>query len=73
MAANINILKIAKNSKMKRFQWKWIFTGSKICCTILQILSVCYGGHFESKMTAKIQKSPNWAKFGFQVDSDVAN
>jgi hypothetical protein len=24
-------------------------------------------------MTAKIQKSPNWAKFGFQVDSDVAN
>ena len=35
--------------------------------------SVCYDVHFESKMTAKIQKSPNWAKFGFQVDYDVAN
>jgi hypothetical protein len=32
--------------------------------------SVCYGVHFESKMTAKIKKSPNWAKFGFQVDYD---
>jgi hypothetical protein len=31
------------------------------------------GSHFESKMTAKIQKSPIWAKFGFQVDYDVAN
>jgi hypothetical protein len=31
-------------------------------------ISVCYGGHFESKMTAKIQKSSIWAKFGFQVD-----
>jgi hypothetical protein len=36
-------------------------------------VSVCFGGHFESKMTAKIQKSPIWAKFGFQVDYDVAN
>ena len=35
MAANIKIQKIVKNSKMKRFQWKWIFTGSKTCCTIL--------------------------------------
>jgi hypothetical protein len=34
---------------------------------------VCYGGHFESKMAVKIQKSSNWAKFGFQVDYDVAN
>jgi hypothetical protein len=24
-----------KNSKMERFQWKWIFTGIKTCCTIL--------------------------------------
>ena len=31
---------------MKRFQWKWIFTGS----------TTCYGGHFESKMAAKIKK-----------------
>jgi hypothetical protein len=36
MAANIEIKKIVKNSKMKRFQWKWIFTGSKTCCTILR-------------------------------------
>jgi hypothetical protein len=28
MAANIKIKKIVKNSKMKRFQWKWIFTRS---------------------------------------------
>ena len=31
---------------------------------------VCYGGHFESKMAAKIQKS---SRFGFQVDFDVGN
>jgi hypothetical protein len=36
MAANTKIKKIVKNSKMKRFQWKWIFTGSKTCCTILR-------------------------------------
>jgi hypothetical protein len=29
MTANIKIKKIVKNSKMKRFQWKLIFTGSK--------------------------------------------
>ena len=32
-----------------------------------------YGGHFESKMNAKIQNPLIWAKFGFQVDYDVAN
>ena len=36
-------------------------------------ISVCYGGHFESKMTAKIQNPPIWAKFGLQVDYDAAN
>jgi hypothetical protein len=34
MATNIEIKKIVKNSKMNRFQWKWIFTGSKTCCII---------------------------------------
>jgi hypothetical protein len=34
---------------------------------------VCYSGHFESKMAAKIQIPPIWVKFGFQVDYDVAN
>jgi hypothetical protein len=36
-------------------------------------ISVCYGGHFESKMTAKIPQSSDLAKFGFQVYYDVAN
>ena len=27
MAANIKIRKIVKNSKMKRFQWKWYLQG----------------------------------------------
>jgi hypothetical protein len=44
MAANVKIKKIVKNSKMKRVQWKWIFTGSKTCCTIVATISVCYGG-----------------------------
>ena len=35
MATNMKIKKIVKNSKMKIFQWKWIFTGSKTCCTNL--------------------------------------
>jgi hypothetical protein len=26
-------------------------------------ISVCYGGHFESKMTTKIQNPPIWEKF----------
>jgi hypothetical protein len=30
MAANIKIRKIVKNSKMKRFQWKWIFIVTNI-------------------------------------------
>ena len=34
---------------------------------------VCYGGHFESKMAVKIKNPPMLAKFGFQVDYDVAN
>jgi hypothetical protein len=36
MAANIKIKEIVKNSKMKKIQWKWIFTGSKTCCTIFR-------------------------------------
>jgi hypothetical protein len=34
---------------------------------------VCYGGHFEFKMAAKIQNSPIWAKFAFQVAFVLAN
>jgi hypothetical protein len=39
MATNIKIRKIVKNSKMNRFQWKWIFTGyynKKILVTVTQ-------------------------------------
>ena len=82
---------------MKRFQWKWIFTGSKTCCTIWRPFwiqngrqnkknppiwtkfgfqvdyyvanwypwLVCYGGHFESKVAAKIQKSSDWDEIWF--------
>jgi hypothetical protein len=34
---------------------------------------VCYGGHFKSKTVAKIQKSSDLGKFGFQVDFALAN
>ena len=64
---------------MKRFQWKWIFTRSKTCCTIwrpfwftMATLDLKWP-HFKSKVAAKIQNPPIWAKFGFQVDYDVAN
>jgi hypothetical protein len=57
MAANIKIKKIVKNSKMKTFQWKWM--------QHIATISVCYGGHFESKMTAKIQKSSDLGEIWF--------
>jgi hypothetical protein len=31
----------------------------------IAIISVCYGGHFESKMTAKIQKSSDLGEIWF--------
>jgi hypothetical protein len=39
----------------------------------MAIILVCYGGHFESKMAAKIQNPPIWGKFGFQVDFVLVN
>ena len=51
MAANIQILKIVINSK-NRFQWKWIFTGSKTCWP--------YGNHFS------LLWWPSWTKNGCQ-------
>ena len=39
----------------------------------MAIISVCYGGHFDSKMAAKIKNPPIWAIFGFQVDFALAN
>jgi hypothetical protein len=73
MAANIKIKKIVKNSKMKRFQWKWIFTGSKTCCTILRPFRFAMAAILNPKCPPKYKNPPIWAKFGFQVDYDVAN
>jgi hypothetical protein len=73
MVANIKILKIVKNSKMKRFQWKWIFTGSKTCCTILRPFQFAIATILNPKWPPKYKNPPIWAKFGFQVDYDVAN
>ena len=39
----------------------------------MRTILVCYGGHFESKMAAKIQKLSDLGKFGFQVDFALAN
>ena len=48
---------------MKRFQWKWIFTGSKTCCTIWRPFWFAMVAIF--KMTAKIQKSSDLDKIWF--------
>ena len=73
MAANIKIKKIAKNSKMKRFQWKLIFTLIKTCCTILLPFRFAMVAILNPKWSPKCKNPPIWAKFGFQVDYDVAN
>jgi hypothetical protein len=73
MAVNIKIKKIIKNSKMKRFQWKWIFTGRKIWCTTLQPSWFTMAAIVNPKWPPKHKNPPIWAQFGFQVDYDVAN
>ena len=50
---------------MNRFQWKWIFTGSKTCCTIWRPFWIAMAAIFESKMAAKIQKSSELGKIWF--------
>ena len=73
MVANLKIKKIVKNSKMKRFQWKWICTWSKTCCTILRPFRFGMAAILNPKWPPKYKNPPIWAKFGFQVDYDVAN
>ena len=58
---------------MKRFQWKWIFTGSKTCCTILRPFRIAMVAILNPKWPPKYKNPPIGAKFGFQVDYDVAN
>jgi hypothetical protein len=57
----------------RRFQWKWIFTGSKTCCTILRPFRFAMAAILNPKWSPKCKNPPIWAKFGFQVDYDVAN
>jgi hypothetical protein len=58
MATNIKIKTIAKNSKIKIFPWKWIFTGSKTCCTILRPFQFFFSIFAVSMATAaKLEKS----------------
>jgi hypothetical protein len=68
MTANINIKKIVKNSKMNRFQWKWIFTGSKTCCTIWRPFKFAMVAILNQKWPPKYKNPAIWAKFGFQHD-----
>ena len=73
MATNIKIKKIIKNSKMNRFQCKWIFTGSKTCYTIWRPFWFAMLAILNQKWPPKYKNPPIWAKFGFQVDFNVAN
>ena len=58
---------------MKWFQWKWIFTESKSCCTIWLPFWFAMVAILNPKWPPKYKNPPIWAKFGFQVDYDVAN
>ena len=59
--------------KLKRFQWKWIFTGSKTCSNIWRPFWFAMAAILNPKWPPKYKNPPIWAKFGFQVDYDVAN
>ena len=58
---------------MNRFQWKWIFTGNKTCCTIWLPFWFAMVAILNQKWPPKYKNPPIWGKFGFQVDYDVAN
>ena len=58
---------------MKIFQWKWIFTGSKTCCTIWRPFWVAMAAILYPKWPPKYKIPPILAKFGFQVDFVLAN
>jgi hypothetical protein len=73
MATNMKIKKIVENSKMKRFQWKWIFIGSKTCSTILRPFRFAMVAILNPKWQPKYKNPPILVKFGFQGDYDVAN
>ena len=51
-----------------RFQWKWIFTGNKTCCTIWRPFWFAMVAILNQKWPPKYKNPPIWAKFGFQHD-----
>ena len=69
MAINIKIKQIVKNSKMNRFQWKCIFTGSKSCCTVWQPFRFPMVVILNQKWPPQYKNPPIWTKFGFHHDS----
>ena len=66
MATNIKIKKILKNSNMNRFQWKWIFTGSKTCWTIWRPCWFAMVAILNPNWQSKYTNPPIWAKFCFK-------
>ena len=63
--ANIKIKKIVENSKMKKFQWKWIFTGSKTCCTIWRPFRFAMVAILNPKWPPKYKNPPDLGKIWF--------
>ena len=53
---------------MNRFQWKWIFTGSKTCCTIWRPFWFAMVAILNQKWPPKYKNPAISAKFGFQHD-----
>ena len=58
---------------MKRFQWTWISTGSKTCCSIWRPFWFAIVAILNPQWPPKYKNPPIWSKFGFQVDFVLAN
>jgi hypothetical protein len=56
---------------MKRFHWKWIFTGSKSCSTIWRPFWFAMAAILNPKWLPNYENPPIWRKIGFQVDYDI--
>jgi hypothetical protein len=52
---------------------KWIFTGSKTCCTIWRTYWFAMADILNPKWPPIYKNPPIGTKVGFQVDYDVAN
>ena len=64
MATNIKIKKIVKNSKWTDFNGNGYLLGVRHADHMATIL-VCYGGHLEPKMVAKIQRCSDFGEIWF--------